>query len=102
MAKSKTPSFVTDVPLMVSPSEERILLARLEAGRQLHNACLGESVNRLNLYKQSKLYQFAKTLAKGKGRTKAFQTARELVGYTEYALHSYATAIRNGGGGWIA
>ena len=31
-----------------------------------------------------------------------FQTAREFVGYTEYALHSYATEIRNGGGGWIA
>ncbi|MEB3357542.1 MAG: transposase [Synechococcales bacterium] len=102
MAKSKTPSFVTDIPLAVSPSEEQILLARLEAGRQLYNACLGESVKRLDLYKQSKLYQFAKTLPKGKERTKAFQSAREFVGYTEYALHSYATEIRNGGGGWIA
>lgn len=78
------------------------MLSRLEVGRQLYNACLGESVKRLNLYKQSKLYQFAKTLPKGKERTKAFATARESVGYTEYAMHSYAAEIRNGGGGWIA
>jgi len=65
------------------------------------NACLGESVKRLHLYKQSKLYQCANTLPKGKQRTEAFQTAGEFVGYTEYALHSHGTEIGNGGG-WIA
>jgi len=43
--RAKTPSFVTDIPLVVSPSEERVLLARLEAGRQLHNICLGELID---------------------------------------------------------
>jgi hypothetical protein len=100
--RAKTPSFVTNIPLRVSPSEEQILLTRLEAGRQLYNACLGEAIKRVGLYKQSKLYQLAKTLPKGKERTKAFQAARESAGYTEYALHSYATQIRNGGGKWIA
>src|SRR5215472_7558027 len=37
----RTPSFVCEVPLRVRPREERTLLARLEAARQVYNACLG-------------------------------------------------------------
>jgi len=33
-----TPSFVLEVPLVVTPDDERVLLARLEAGRRLYNA----------------------------------------------------------------
>jgi hypothetical protein len=40
MGRAKTPSFVTEIPLLVSPAEERILLSRLEAARQVYNACL--------------------------------------------------------------
>lgn len=103
MAKrANTPTFVTEIPLKVNQPEEQVLLTRLEVARQLYNACLGEAVKRLGLFKQSKLYQFAKTLPVGKERTQAFQTARDFVGYTEYALHAYATQIYNGGRGWIA
>ena len=38
----RTPSFVCEVPLRVTPTQERTLLARLEAARQVYNACLGQ------------------------------------------------------------
>jgi transposase len=78
-----------------------VLLARLEAGRQIYNACLGEALKRLTLYKQSKLYQQARKLPKGKLRNETFNQARQALGYTEYALQSYANQLRHGGGGWL-
>src|SRR5260370_40489454 len=42
----RTPSFVCEVPLRVSRAQERRLLARLEAARQVYNACLGEARRR--------------------------------------------------------
>lgn len=96
------PSFVTEIPLRVSQSEEVVLLSRLEAGRQLYNACLGEIMRRLNLVKQSKLYQKAKRLPRTdeykKERNRLYSEARIAHGYSEYALHAYATSIRNS---WI-
>jgi len=56
---SETPSFVCEVPLRVSPAHEKVLLARLEAARQLYNACLGEAVRRIRLIQQSRLWQKA-------------------------------------------
>ena len=107
MPRKLTPSFITEIPLVVSPSEERTLLARLEAGRQLYNACLGESVRRVRLVKQSKLYQFAQTIprtVKGKpnqDRADAFKLAWDAYEFSDYSIQGYAIEIRNGGGGWI-
>lgn len=110
MGRSKTPSFITNIPLIVSDSDEHVLLARLEAGRQMYNACLGEGVRRASLVKQSKLYQFAKTLPKtvkdaktGKSkanpeRTKAFSEAWKFYDFSDYGLQAYAGQIRQS---WI-
>ncbi|MEO1378665.1 MAG: RNA-guided endonuclease TnpB family protein, partial [Cyanobacteria bacterium J06635_10] len=49
MARSKTPSFMTELPLKVDSKQERELLARFQAARQLYNACLGEALARMNL-----------------------------------------------------
>ena len=57
-----TPSFVCEVPLRVSRTQERTLLARLEAARQVYNACLGEARTRVRLVRQSKAFQRARTL----------------------------------------
>ena len=43
MAHSKTPSFVTEIPLTVDSTQEKELLARFQAARQLYNACLNEA-----------------------------------------------------------
>ena len=57
-----TSSFVCEVPLRVSRAQERRLLARLEAARQVYNACLGEARTRVRLVRESKAFQRARTL----------------------------------------
>lgn len=90
MARSKTPSFITEIPLKVTCSQERGLLKRLDAARQVYNACLGESLKRLDLLRQSKAYQAAQKLPKGKARSQAFREADAAIGFREYDLHAYA------------
>ena len=99
MGKETTASFITELPLQVNHQQEVVLLKRLDAGRQLYNACLGESMRRLNLVKQSKVYQQAKEIRKDDpSRKKLFKQAKEAYKYSEYALHSYATCISHS---WI-
>lgn len=99
MGKQATASFITELPLQVNHQQEVVLLKRLDAGRQLYNACLGESMRRLNLVKQSKVYQQAKEIRKDDpSRKKLFKQAKEAYKYSEYALHSYATCISHS---WI-
>lgn len=94
--KIRTPSFVLELPLKTIPSQESTLLTRLEMGRQLYNACLGESLKRLGLLKQSKDSQQIRKMPKGKDRTKAFNDLNRKYEFTEYSLHHYVTHIRNG------
>ena len=90
MPRSKTPSFVTDIPLVVDSAQEKVLLSRWQAGRQLYNACLNEAMIRMALVRQSAAYQAARKLPKGKLRTEAFSAARTAYRYSEFALHAYA------------
>src|SRR5258708_37375270 len=46
-APAHSPSFVCEVPLQVNSAQERILLALLEAARQVYNPFLGEEAGRL-------------------------------------------------------
>jgi hypothetical protein len=55
---------VREVPLRVTSAQERTLLARLEAARQVYNACLGEARKRVRLVEQSKTFQHARTLSR--------------------------------------
>lgn len=99
MAKRyETSSFILELPLLASPAEESTILARLEAARQVVNACLGESLRRLSLLKQSKAFQAARTMPKGQKRTSAFKEANEAHGFREYDLHAYAVQF---GHSWI-
>lgn len=93
MAKSKTPSFITEIKLKVSSEQERELLARFQAGRQLYNNCLNEAIKRMELLKNSDAYKQAKKMPKGKQRTEAFKEGRKQYRYSEYDLHSYAAIV---------
>lgn len=110
MARKTSPSFITEIELDPEPGQERRLLVRLEAARQLYNAVLGESLKRLRLMRQSKSYQAALKIPKkvkakkGKKmvgnpeRTRAFKEVREQYGFQEYDLHAYAGQIKQS---WI-
>ena len=54
---ANTPSFITELRLKVNRAQERRLLVRLEAVRQVYNACLGESLKQLKLMRESRGYQ---------------------------------------------
>jgi putative transposase len=80
----------------VTRKQENVLLTRLEAGRQMYNALLGEALRRLKRVRQSVWYTLAKRTPRNhKEERKAhFQAAREAHGFSEYALSRYATKLR--------
>lgn len=86
-----TPTFVCEVPLRVTPAQGRTLLARLEASRQVYNACLGEARTRARLVRESKVFQQARQLPRDDpAHTRLFARARAQHDFAEYALHAYA------------
>ncbi len=88
---TRTPSFVCEVALRVSHAQERTLLARLEAARQVYNACLGEARKRGCLVRESKAFQRARILPRDDPQRKVlFAQARAQHFYSAYALHAYA------------
>ncbi|HEY9796530.1 MAG TPA: transposase [Leptolyngbyaceae cyanobacterium] len=103
MAKGSTkttPSFVCELPLVVSPADEGVLLSRLEAARQMYSACLGQAIRRVNLIQQSKDFQKARSLKTSNPERKAlFKKARERYEFSDYAIQAYGTRIRHS---WIA
>ena len=101
MKRSPTPSFVLELPLVVSSQQARKLRAHLEAARCLYNALLGEARKRLVQMRSDPAWQAARHLprARKKERQAAFSALRELYGFTEYALHAYARTARCA---WIA
>jgi putative transposase len=92
----KTPSFICELPLVVSPMNEGILLSNLEAARQMYNACLFDAMRRVRLIRQSKNFTFARSLKPSNPKRQVlFKKAREQYNFSEYALHAYSTQIRN-------
>jgi hypothetical protein len=104
MRQAKSPSFILELPLHTKPVQESTILVRLDTGRQLYNACLGESLKRLDLIRQSKDFQEIMKLPKtkdgvpNKERTDSFKQLNQKYKFTEYDIHHYAAGIRNG---WI-
>ena len=96
MPKAKTPSFICELPLAVTPADERKLLIRLDCARQVYNACLGEALKRLRRLQASPEYQAACQLRRGsQKRTAAFREADQQAGFREYDLHAYATQFNH-------
>lgn len=101
MKKQQTPSFITELPLRTTPVQESVILVRLDTGRQLYNACLGEGLRRLDFIRQSKDFQeiikLPKTVAgePNKERTKAFRELNKKEDFTQYGLHHYVAMIRD-------
>jgi len=97
LAQSKTPSFITELPLKVDSSCESELLSRFQAARQLYNACLSEAMARMNLVRHSEIYQSARKITREqkKKRSDAFAQARKTYRYSDYDIQAYATIISN-------
>lgn len=98
MKRSTTSSFVLELPLVVKPGEQRLLLARFEAARRLYNAVLGEALRRQRLMRQSKAWQKARGFKDKKERTASFRKLGTEFGFTSAALSSFGTECKNAAG----
>jgi putative transposase len=91
MKRTFTSTFVCTLPLKVTPANERHLLVRLDCARMVYNACLGESLRRLQIMQQSPGYQEAYNMPRhSPQRMKAFDALRYKYDFREYVLHTYA------------
>jgi putative transposase len=103
MARKKTPSFITEIPLIVDSAQDAELFSKFEAARQLYNACLNEAMKRLELVRNSETFKAAKKIprANKKERGEAFSAARQQQRYSDYDIQAYATIVANSSK-WIA
>lgn len=104
MARKTTPSFIHELKLKVSPEQMRILDTRLDVGRQIYNACLGEALGRLALVRDAKDYQRALSLPKqikgksgqlllNKNRAALFKQVQSFYGFREYDIHEFVKKL---------
>ncbi|HEU4329174.1 MAG TPA: transposase [Roseiflexaceae bacterium] len=99
MARATTPSFVCELPLVLSSSDERQLGIRLDCARQVYNAVLGECLRRLALLRQSKVFQTVRLL-RGKERREGFRALDAQFGMSEYDPQAYAKQFGYSWIGW--
>jgi hypothetical protein len=99
--KSETPTFLLELPLQVDAQQTKHLRAHFEAARGLYNALLGEAMKRLKQMRADPRWQEARAIPKTQKqeRSALFSQLRQEYGFSEYALHAYATAARTT---WIA
>ncbi len=92
MKKSKTPTFLLQLPLAVTPGRAKPLGAHFEAARQLYNALLGEALGRLHRMRADPAWQEARAIPRSlkQERAAAFSQLRQEYGFSEYALHDFA------------
>src|SRR6266702_6766088 len=99
--KSKTPTFLLELPLRVDAGQAKRLRAHFEAARCLYNALLGEAMKRLRQMRADPAWQEARAIpqAHKKERKEAFSRLRHAHGFSEYALHEI---VKTANCSWIA
>ena len=94
--RSKTPTFLLELPLLVEEGQAKRIRAHLEAARQFYNAVLSQGQKRLRQMRADPAWQAARALPRThkQERRAAFAALREQYGFSEYALHDYAKEAR--------
>jgi hypothetical protein len=97
----QTPTFLLELPLVVNEGQAKRLRAHLEVGCQFYNAVLSEGPKRLRQMRADPAWREARVIPRGQKqeRTTAFRALRVQHGFSEYALHEAAAALRVS---WIA
>ncbi|HWZ19926.1 MAG TPA: transposase [Ktedonobacteraceae bacterium] len=96
MKRTKTPSFLIEVPLRLDWSQERHIRAHLEVARCLYNALLSETKTRLHQMRSDPEWQATCAIPRThkQERSRAFSRLRQQYQFSEYALHDYAKQAR--------
>ena len=101
MARATTPTFIVELPLSVIRADAREMGVRLELGRQLYNACLGEGLRRLERLREGPAWAQASAMPRmkarkpNKERATAFAAARAAAGFTSAAISAFGTRCKN-------
>jgi putative transposase len=101
MARKTTPTFIVELPLSVARADAREMGVRLELGRQLYNACLGEGLRRLERMREQRTWAQACAMPRmkdrkpNKARAAAFAAARARAGFTSAAISAFGTRCKN-------
>jgi len=101
MKRTKTPTFLIELPLRLTWGQERHVRGSLEAARCLYNALLGEANRRLHRMRNDPAWQAACAIPRThkQERAQAFAALRKQYCFSEYELHEYAKCARVS---WIA
>jgi hypothetical protein len=101
MKRTKTPTFLLELPLRLDWGQERHVRGSLEAARCLYNALLGEANRRLHRMRNDPAWQETRAIPRTdkQERAQAFAHLRRKYQFSEYALHEYAKGARVS---WIA
>lgn len=96
----KTPSAIMEFRLLESKNDYKELLKLQDLGRILYNACLGESLRRLNLVKNHKLYKETIAIPKDTKENKTkrkenFKFLNEKYGFKNSSVQSFAVKCKN-------
>src|SRR5215469_10399007 len=96
-----TPTFMLELPLQVNSQQAKHLRGHFEAARHLYNALLSEAVKRLRRMRAESRWQQARLIPRSdkQARTAAFAALRKAYGFSEYALHAFATQANTS---WLA
>ncbi len=99
--KSKTPTFLLELPLVADAGQAARVGAHLEVGRQFYNAVLSAGQRRLRRMRADPAWQGARAIPRThkQERRAAFSALRERYGFSEYAFHELARKLRVG---WLA
>ncbi len=95
-SKEKTPTFLLELPLVAEAEQAVHLGAHLEVGRQFYNAMLSAGQRRLRRMRADPAWQAARAVpcTHKQERRAAFSALREHYGFSEYAFHELAKALR--------
>jgi hypothetical protein len=94
--KTKPPTFLLELPLVVSAGQAARVRAHLEVGRQFYNAVLSAGQHRLRRMRADPAWQEARAIPRThtQERRAAFSALRERYGFSEYAFHTLAKELR--------
>jgi putative transposase len=88
-----SPTYVLTLPLKVQTWQEHILEKRLNIGRNIYNACLGEAWRRYKHMIRNPRYWEAVRMQKGKERNQLLNQWKEQYGVRKYALNMYVQGM---------
>jgi transposase len=99
--KSKTSTFLLELPLAVGAGQAKRLRAHFEVARCFYNTLLGEALKRLRRMREDPQWQATRALPKAQKqeRKAAFSRLREAYRFSEYAMHDFA---KEANCAWIA